>query len=198
MTDLFSIILAFLRSDIFIPFGLLTIPFLIGRQIPKLKGMTLKFDEMACRLIVFSGILYTIVLVGSYGYIFLCVEKNLHEEYTFLNRASGPYVWAYWLMVFWWLFITQPFRFKLVRKNIFIRLLSVPFFLMTLEQYVIFSTSLHRDYGSDRSLDFHLLDILDTIPYWQLHLLLKLALFMVYVFLFQWMYKKLKTNKVVS
>ncbi|WP_299208438.1 hypothetical protein [uncultured Dokdonia sp.] len=126
MTDLFGIVLEFLRSDIFIPFGLLTIPFLIGRHIPQLKDTVSKIDEMACRLIVFSGILYTLIIIASYCYLFLFIE-NLNEEYALINRATGPYAWAYWLMLFSWLFITQPFRFKRVRKNILIRLLSVPF-----------------------------------------------------------------------
>ncbi|MFC4634730.1 hypothetical protein ACFO3O_12475 [Dokdonia ponticola] len=195
--EVINIVLDFLRTDIFTSFGLLTIPFLIGRQIPKLKENFLKIDEMACRLIIFCGILYTIILLISYSYIFIFMGDE-NNEYAITNRATGSYAWAYWAMIFSWLFITQPFRFKLVRKNILIRLLSIPFFLITLEQYVIFTTSLHRDYGSESSSDFHLLDILDTIPYWPLHLLLKLGLFIGYVFLFQWISKKIKRNKVVS
>lgn len=192
--EVINITLDFLRTDIFIPFGLLTIFFLLGRYIPKIKDGVSKIDEMACRLIVFSGIAYTIIILLSYVYIFLVIGDQ-NSEYAIINRAKGPYAWAYWAMVFSWLCITQPFRFKPVRKNIIVRLITVPFFLITFEQYVIFVTSLHRDYGSERQTGFDLLEILNTIPYWPLHLLLKLSLFIGCVYVFDWVSKKIKRIK---
>ena len=195
--EVINIALDFLRTDVFMSFGLLTIPFLIGRQIPKLKENFLKIDEMACRLIIFCGILYTIILLISYSYIFIFMGDE-NNEYAITNRVTGSYAWAYWAMIFSWLFITQPFRFKLVRKNILIRLISIPFFLFTFNQYLIFITTIHRDYLPPASSSINLKKILTAIPYWPLHLLLKLGLFIGYVFLFQWISKKIKRNKVVS
>jgi len=195
--EVINIALDFLRTDIFMSFGLLTIPFLIGRQIPKLKESFLKFDEMACRLIIFYGIIYTIILLISYSYIFIFMGDE-NNEYAITNRATGSYAWAYWAMIFSWLFITQLFRFKLVRKNILIRLISIPFFLFTINQFIILITTIHRDYSPSTSSDINLEDMLTTIPYWPIHVLLKLGLFIGYVFLFQWISKKIKRNKVVS
>ncbi|GGG37871.1 hypothetical protein GCM10011344_43400 [Dokdonia pacifica] len=195
--EVFGVILEFFRTDIFISFGLLTIPLLIGRFIPKIKDTVSKIDEAACRFIIFSGIVYTVSILLSYVYLFLVIGDS-NNEYAITNRATGPYAWAYWLMMFSWLFITQPFRFKLVRKNILIRLISIPFFLITLEQYIILITSIHRDYLPLKWSDIDLGGILNTVPYWPLHLILKLAIFIGYVFIFHWISKKIKRNKVVS
>ena len=195
--EAFGIILDFLRTDIFISFGLLTIPFLIGRYIPKIKDMISKMDEMASRFIIFSGIVYTVVIILSYVYLFL-IKGDPTNEYAITNRVTGPYAWAYWVMPFSWLFITQFFCFKLVRRNVIIRILFIPFFLFTYERFVIIITSWHRDYLPEGWTGFNLESILSATPYWPLHLLLKLGLFIGYVFLFQWISKKIKRNKVVS
>lgn len=195
--EAFGVVLEFFRTDIFSSFGLITIPLLIGRYIPKIKDHILRIDEMACRLIIFSGISYTVIILLSYTYLFLVIGDP-NNEYAITNRATGPYAWVYLLMIFSWLLITQPFRFKLVRKNIFIRLISIPFFLITLEQYTILITTIHRDYLPDGWSKFDPLSVLNTIPYWPLYLILKLVLFIGYVFIFQWVYQKIKRNKVVS
>lgn len=195
--EAFRVVLEFFRTDIFSSFGLITILLLIGRYIPKIKDWVINIDEMACRLIIFSGIVYTITLLLSYAYLFLIIGDS-DNEYAITNRATGPYAWAYWLMIFSWLFITQPFRFKLVRKNILIRLISIPFFLITFEQYIIMTTSFSRDYWLEEGKGFSLLEALNAIPYWPLHLLLKLILFIGYIFIFQWVYQKIKRNKIVS
>ncbi len=195
--EAFRVVLEFFRTDIFSSFGLITTLLLIGRYIPKVKDIVVKIDEMACRLIIFSGIAYTVIILLSYVYLFLIVGDS-NNEYAITNRATGPYAWVYWLMVFSWLLITQPFRFKIVRKNIIIRLISIPFFLITLEQYTILITTIHRDYLPDGWSNLDPFSVLDTIPYWPLHLILKLILFIGYVFIFQWIYQKIKQNKVVS
>ncbi len=195
--EAFRVVLEFFRTDIFSSFGLITTLLLIGRYIPKVKDIVVKIDEMACRLIIFSGIAYTVIILLSYVYLFLIVGDS-NNEYAITNRATGPYAWVYWLMVFSWLLITQPFRFKIVRKNIIIRLISIPFFLITLEQYTILITTIHRDYLPDGWSNLDPFSVLDTIPYWPLHLILKLILFIGYVFIFQWIYQKIKKNKVVS
>lgn len=195
--ETFGIVLEFFRTDIFSSFGVFTIPLLIGRFIPKIKDTVLTFDEAACRFIIVSGIAYTVTILVSYAYLFLVIGDP-NNEYAITNRATGPYAWVYWLMIFSWLFITQPFRFKRVRKNILIRLIAIPFFLITFEQYTIFITTIHRDYLPNGWSDFNIGNILSDIPYWPLHLILKLGLFIGYVFIFQWIHQKIKKNKVVS
>jgi len=71
-----------------------------------------------------------------------------YERYVFLNRALGPYAWAYWTMVICNVCVPQLFWFKKFRRS---ALLMYPVVIlvnvgMWFERFVIVVTSLHRDY----------------------------------------------------
>ena len=73
---------------------------------------------------------------------------NPFEIFTFVNRATGPYWWAYWTMVSCNVLSPQIFWFKKMRTS-----LPVMFVIslvvnvgMWFERFVIIVTSLHRDY----------------------------------------------------
>ena len=90
---------------------------------------------------------YTIVTMIQ----FLIRIIVFRDEYAFLNRATGPYWWAYWLM-----FISAAILpFTLLYKKLFSKafyLLFIAIFMkigMYFERFVIIVTSLHRDYASD-------------------------------------------------
>lgn len=73
---------------------------------------------------------------------------NQFETFTFINRALGPYAWAYWTMVSCNVIFPQLFWFKKIRTAI------LPMFIlgvivnigMWFERFVIIVTSLSRDY----------------------------------------------------
>mgnify|MGYP001449181239 CR=1 FL=1 len=70
------------------------------------------------------------------------------EQFTFVNRAFGPYAWAYWIMVSCNVIFPQLFWFKKVRRTIPLMfvigvLVNVG---MCFERFVITVTSLSRDY----------------------------------------------------
>ncbi len=70
------------------------------------------------------------------------------EQFAFINRAFGPYTWAYWIMVSCNVIFPQLFWFKKIRTNIPIMfvvavLVNVG---MWFERFVITVTSLSRDY----------------------------------------------------
>ncbi len=71
-----------------------------------------------------------------------------YEQYAFINRATGPYAWAYWTMFSCNVFAPQLFWFKKFRRNI--PLMFVISILVNIgmwfERFVITVTSLHRDY----------------------------------------------------
>jgi molybdopterin-containing oxidoreductase family membrane subunit len=73
---------------------------------------------------------------------------NPYEMFTFLNRASGPYAWAYWTMVSCNVISPQIFWFKRARTSIpILFVLSIVINIgMWFERFVIIVTSLHRDY----------------------------------------------------
>jgi molybdopterin-containing oxidoreductase family membrane subunit len=73
---------------------------------------------------------------------------NPYEKFTFVNRAFGPYWWAYWLMISCNVISPQFFWFKKLRTSIPVMfVLSLVINVgMWFERFVIIATSLHRDY----------------------------------------------------
>jgi Ni/Fe-hydrogenase subunit HybB-like protein len=73
---------------------------------------------------------------------------NPYERFAFLNRALGPYAWAYWTMIACNVIAPQLFWFKKVRTNPW-TLFGVAVLVnvgMWFERFVIIVTSLHRDF----------------------------------------------------
>lgn len=70
------------------------------------------------------------------------------EQFVFLNRALGPYSWAYWTMIACNAIFPQLFWFRKIRRSIPVMfVIGVLVNLgMWLERFVIIVTSLHRDY----------------------------------------------------
>ncbi|MCK9425764.1 MAG: polysulfide reductase NrfD [Ignavibacteriaceae bacterium] len=96
-------------------------------------------------------ILATSMMVGyAYGMEFFIAwySGNPSEQFVFINRAFGPYAWAYWIMVTCNVLIPQLFWFKKIRTTIPIMLVIVIFVNvgMWFERFVITVTSLHRDF----------------------------------------------------
>ncbi|MDF1729424.1 MAG: polysulfide reductase NrfD, partial [Sulfitobacter sp.] len=73
---------------------------------------------------------------------------NPFESFAFINRAFGPYAWAYWTMVSCNVISPQIFWFKKARRSIPI-MMTVAVFVnigMWFERFVITVTSLSRDF----------------------------------------------------
>ena len=73
---------------------------------------------------------------------------NQFERFVFLNRALGPYAWAYWTMISCNVIFPQLFWFKKIRRSIpamFIIGITVNIG-MWFERFVIIVTSLSRDF----------------------------------------------------
>ena len=71
-----------------------------------------------------------------------------YEQYAFINRAFGPYAWAYWTMMSCNLVFPQFFWIKKLRRSIgFMFVISIFVNIgMWFERFVITVISLHRDY----------------------------------------------------
>ena len=96
-------------------------------------------------------ILATGSLVGyAYGMEFFMAwySGNMYERFTFINRAFGPYSWAYWTMMSCNVFTPQLFWFRKIRTSIPIMFVMSIFVNigMWFERFVIIATSLHRDF----------------------------------------------------
>jgi molybdopterin-containing oxidoreductase family membrane subunit len=70
------------------------------------------------------------------------------EQFVFINRAFGPYAWAYWIMVSCNVLSPQLFWFRKIRRSIPLMIIIVIFVNigMWFERFVIVVTSLHRDF----------------------------------------------------
>ncbi len=96
-------------------------------------------------------IVATSLMVGySYGMEFFIAwySGSPYEGFAFVNRAFGPYYWAYWTMISCNVIFPQLFWFKKIRTSllgmmIICILVNVG---MWFERFVIIVTSLHRDF----------------------------------------------------
>ena len=75
-------------------------------------------------------------------------SANQYERFIFLNRAFGPYWWAYWTMISCNVIAPQFFWFKRLRTSIPVMFVLAIFINigMWFERFVIIATSLHRDF----------------------------------------------------
>jgi len=73
---------------------------------------------------------------------------NPYERFTFINRATGPYAWAYWTMITCNVVSPQLFWSKKLRTSIPVMfVISIVINIgMWFERFVIIATSLHRDF----------------------------------------------------
>jgi molybdopterin-containing oxidoreductase family membrane subunit len=88
------------------------------------------------------GYAYTIeFFIAWYG-------GNQYEMFTFLDRALGPYAWAYWTMVFCNVVVPQFFWSKKLRTNVvFMFIASILINVgMWFERFVFVVTSLSKDF----------------------------------------------------
>ena len=108
--------------------------------------ITVRHMENMCKIILLTG-----SLVGyAYAMEFFIAwyGANEYERYAFINRAFGPYAWAYWTMVSCNVISPQFFWFKKLRTNpAFIFVITIFVNIgMWFERFVITVTSLHRDF----------------------------------------------------
>jgi molybdopterin-containing oxidoreductase family membrane subunit len=95
--------------------------------------------------------LATSMMVGfaySTEFFMAWYSGNVYEAFTFLNRAFGPYAWAYWTMVTCNVLVSQVFWIRKLRNNTLVLwvasiLINVG---MWFERFVIVVSSLSRDY----------------------------------------------------
>jgi len=108
--------------------------------------ITINHIELMNKVIMLTG---SIVGVAYITELFMSWYSGVeYEQYAFLNRASGPYWWAYWAMMSCNVISPQVFWSKKLRRNItFTFILSIIVNIgMWFERFVIIVTSLHRDY----------------------------------------------------
>ncbi|MBK9038217.1 MAG: polysulfide reductase NrfD [Bdellovibrionales bacterium] len=152
----------FVAGAIFSGFGMVvTLMSIIRYLVPTFKDyVTIDHMESMNKIIMATGL-----MVGyAYGMEFFIAwyGGSPYEGFVFLNRAFGPYGWAYWIMVTCNVLIPQIFWWRKARRTIAI-MFVVSIFVnigMWFERYVIVITSLHRDF-LPASWGMHVMTIYD-------------------------------------
>ncbi len=137
----------FVAGAIFSGFAMVQTLLLIARKVLGLENYITMFHiESMNKIIMTTG---SIVGVAYLTELFIAYYSQVeYEQYAFINRATGPYWWAYWTMMTCNVITPQLFWFKRLRTNIQVSwVLSIVVNIgMWFERFVIIVTSLHRDY----------------------------------------------------
>jgi Ni/Fe-hydrogenase subunit HybB-like protein len=137
----------FVAGAIFSGFAMVLTLMVICRKVFRLEHIiTLRHFDFMAKIMLVTG-----TMVGyAYATEFFTswYSGNPYEFFTFLNRALGPYAWAYWIMVTCNVISPQVFWFKKARTSIpILFVLSIVINIgMWFERFVIIVTSLHRDF----------------------------------------------------
>lgn len=137
----------FVAGAVFSGFAMVQNVLIIIRKIFNFEHIiTLDTLEKMNKIMLATG-----TMVGyAYGMEFFIAwySGSQFESFVFVNRAFGPYAWAYWIMVSCNVIFPQLFWFKKIRRNIAIMfviavLVNVG---MWFERFVIIVTSLAHDF----------------------------------------------------
>ena len=137
----------FVAGAVFSGFAMVVTLMTLARWIYGLENLiTMKHLENMCKVMLATG-----MIVGfAYGTEFFIAwySNNQYERFIFLNRAFGPYWWAYWSMITCNVIAPQFFWFRKFRTSIpAMFVLSIFINIgMWFERFVIIATSLHRDF----------------------------------------------------
>ncbi|MBI4911907.1 MAG: polysulfide reductase NrfD [Acidobacteria bacterium] len=137
----------FVVGAVFSGFAMVLTLMIIARKVMGLEDyITARHLEAMTKVIIATGMI--VGMAYATEFFIAWYSGNPFEKYVFLNRALGPYQWAYWSMVACNVLSPQFFWFKKVRTTpwmIFVLSIFVNIG-MWFERFVIIVTSLHRDY----------------------------------------------------
>jgi molybdopterin-containing oxidoreductase family membrane subunit len=137
----------FVAGAIFSGFAMVQTLLIITRKAMKLEDfITPSHIENMNKILIATG---SIVGLAYMTELFMSWYSGVeYEQYAFLNRATGPYWWAYAIMITCNVVSSQLLWIKKLRTSlVFTFFLSIVINIgMWFERFVIIVTSLHRDY----------------------------------------------------
>jgi molybdopterin-containing oxidoreductase family membrane subunit len=151
----------FVAGAIFSGFAMVVTLMVIAREVFSLKNyITLNHLEAMNKITMCTGML--VGLAYATEFFVAWYSGNPYEQFTFLNRAFGPYWWAYWTMITCNSILPQIFWFRRFRRNVPMMFIVSVFVNigMWFERFVIIVTSLHRDFLPS-SWNYYLLSLTD-------------------------------------
>ena len=137
----------FVSGAVFSGFAMVQTLLIVTRKALKLEEyITIGHIESMNKVIIATG---SIVGIAYLSEFFIAWYSGVeYELFAFINRATGPYWWAYWTMMTCNVITPQLFWFKKIRRSpLFTFIISIFVNIgMWFERFVIVVTSLHRDY----------------------------------------------------
>nr|WP_319400303.1 NrfD/PsrC family molybdoenzyme membrane anchor subunit [uncultured Carboxylicivirga sp.] len=137
----------FVSGAVFSGFAMVLTLMIITRKAIHLEDYITKSHlESMNKIIIATG---SIVGIAYITELFIAWYSGvIYEQYAFINRAFGPYWWAYWIMMTCNVITPQLFWIKKIRRS-FVATFIISIFVnigMWFERFVIIVTSLHRDF----------------------------------------------------
>jgi molybdopterin-containing oxidoreductase family membrane subunit len=137
----------FVSGAVFSGFAMVLTLMIIARKTMNLEEyITIGHIESMNKIIIATG---SIVGIAYLTELFVAWYSGVeYEQYAFLNRATGPYWWAYTIMMTCNVVTPQLFWFKKIRRSL-VATFIISIFVnigMWFERFVIVVTSLHRDF----------------------------------------------------
>ncbi len=145
----------FVAGAIFSGLAMVLTLMLVARKVMRLEDyITESHVGSMCKLIIAMGGIVGLAYITEF--FIAMYSGNRYEEFVFLNRALGPFAWAYWIMVVCNIVTPQLLWFKKVRTSMLtVFILSLFINLgMWFERFTIIVTSLHRDYLTSSWSDY--------------------------------------------
>ena len=137
----------FVLGALFSGFAMVETLLIIVRKVVNMEAyITIKHIEYMNVIILFTGSMVGIAYITE---LFMAWYSGVEfEQYAFLNRATGPYWWAYASMMTCNVVIPQLYWIYKIRTNIIATFILSIFVNigMWFERFVIIVTSLHRDF----------------------------------------------------
>ncbi len=137
----------FVAGAIFSGFAMVLALSIIARKIYGLENfITVNHLEKMNKIMLLTSMIV--------GYAYSCeffiawYGGNEYEGFAFLNRAFGPYAWAYWIMIFCNVGVPQLFWVKKLRRSVPVMFIAAIFINigMWFERFVIVISSLASDF----------------------------------------------------
>jgi len=146
----------FVLGALFSGFAMVLTLCLMMRKVMNLENyITMEHIEYMNKIIMLTGSMVGVAYITEF---FISWYSGVeYESYAFINRATGPYFWAYASMMTCNVVTPQLFWFKKIRRS-FVATFIISIFVnigMWFERFVIIVTSLHRDYLTSSWTMFH-------------------------------------------
>ncbi len=137
----------FVAGAVFSGFGMVLTLLIITRTVMHLEHyISIRHLEVMAKVMLLTGSI--VGLAYALEFFNAWYGGNVYERYAFVNRATGPYAWCFWIMVLCNVLAPQLLWIRRVRRSVAaLFLLSIMVNIgMWFERFVIIVTSLHRSY----------------------------------------------------